>query len=451
VILEERTRVLKLTKIVEELSPRLLDAIKLSLEGTLSTTQRHINLTSHFHESSLNLTRLFKATKSVSSSLSSDSRRSIRDRNAPITKAYSIPDTGPPPVTGSCGALLLSWMNNLSKSLAGVTVRAETGHSLLLDDYLPPFQEIKSLETLKHGQQVARVIFRLIAQSLSKPTSLGSSSRLGSVRRMESNSRERKITLEKMSQLKESLTAPRELYTLLLHYLQVFFNDAPVLPLDEIIEGRVESIELLLSELLFLWCGLEGHVVPTDERSEVEKLSEKQQKHLQEVERFLKEIQTSKLFHLGLGQESHGGTEEKSGDDAVSTAADTNTATSIVSFDIASSLSQNIYDGIAQHIDEYFLQQSPQELFSLLSELVSEIRSMNDFTNTVFLKEKAASTGLHYLVDAQRAIALNSLRHVSVSRREVADFPSSWESKGSFNELKTDEGDGLSTVQSENK
>jgi hypothetical protein len=464
VILEERARVLKLTKIVEEFSPRLLDVMKLSLEGTLATTLRHINLTSHFHETSLNLTRLTKSTKSMSSALStsSDTRRSVRDRKQTINKMNSIPDTGPPPPTGSTGALLLSWMNNISKTLSGLTVTAESGHTLLLDDYLPPFQEIRSLETLKHGQQIDRVVFRLVAQSLSKtPSLLGSSSRVGGVRRMESNSPERKITLEKMNQLKESLTSPRDLYGLLFGYLQAFFRDSPVLPLDGILSGRVESIEILLSELLFLWSGLGGHVLTSDERTEVQKLTEKQQKHLEEVDRFIEEIRRSKLFHFGLKEENHGRAEEKKEESALFAsvpAGDASNPIPTISFDISSSLSESVYEGIVHQIDDYF-KKSPDQLFNLLTEFMTEIQAMNDFANTVFLKEKQASTGLQYLIDTQRAIALNSLRHVVVREETEGEHTSSssnslsrWMSKESFQEQgRREEGGRVNITQDDSK
>lgn len=415
VIQEERLRVLKVTKIVEEISPRLLGAIQLSLEATLTTTLRHINLTSNFHQSSLNLSRLAKATKSSSlrESTSLSTRRSTN-------KGVSIPETGPIPTEGSSGALLLSWMNSISKTISGLTIPAESGHSVLLEDYLAPYQEIKSLETLKNGQQISRVVFRLISQSIEKTSSLLPTQSSRSAKRQESGIQEKKlITLEKMTLLREIQSTPRQLYCVLFEYLQGYFPSSPLLPLDRILAGKVDSIEILLSELLFLWCGMDGHALFIDERNEIQKLNEKQQKHLQDIQNFLAELGKTKLFHFGL--KSTVDTSQNEGkEENKAPPSSTSPATHAISFDMSSYLSHNdTYETLAHHLDDYFTRKSPDEFFKLFSEFQIEIQSMNEFVNTVYLKEKLASNGLQYLIDTQRIIALGNIQKMAMIEEDI--------------------------------
>jgi hypothetical protein len=420
IIQEERLRVLKLTKIVEEISPRLLGAIKLSLEATLATTLRHINLTSNFHQSSLNLSRLVKASKS-----SSSRENSTISMRRSTSKGTSIPETGPIPPEGSSGALLLSWMNSISKTLSGLTIPAESGHSILLEDYLAPYQEIKSLETLKNGQQISRVIFRLISHSLARTSSLippVQSSR--HAKRLESGIQEKKvITLEKMTLLRDIQSQPHQLYPVLFEYLQGYFPSSPLLPLNRILAGKVDSIEILLSELLFLWCGLDGHPLFIDERNEIQKLTEKQQKHLQDIQNFLEELGKTKLFHLGLRStvEPPSQVEEKEENKTLpSSTATASTAPSSISFDMSSYLSQNeMYETLGHHLDDYFTKKSSDEFFRLLSEFQSEIQATNEFVNTVYLKEKLASNGLQYLIDTQRGIALGNIQKIVMIEEDI--------------------------------
>lgn len=413
VIQEERCRVLKLTKFVEEISPHFLGAVKDTAVATLATSLRHINLSSHFHQSSLNLARLTKSSKSSNS-------REISSRKSSMSKGTII-EAGPTPAEGSVGAQLLSWMNAISKSLTGLTIQAESGHSLLLDDFLPPCQEIRSLETLKNGQQIARVIFRLItlclANSASLVPSIQSNSRSTSRRFDSENAEKKSITLEKLTLLKKISSNPDQLFPVLMEYLQGYFPTSSSHPLERILAGKIESIEILLSELLFLWCGLDGHSLFIDERNEIQKLTEKQHHHLHEVEKFISEIEKTKLFHIGLKVPSLI-QDENTKDDSLEQADQ-------ISFEVASYLPEDIYQPISRQIDDYFTLKSPNDLFRLFTELKAEIQSTNEFVNTVYLKEKLASNGLQYLIDTQRGVALNCIRNIATIEDSIYSNTSS--------------------------
>lgn len=433
VIHEERCRVLKLSKIIEEVSPRFLGVVKDSAVATLTTTLRHINLTSNFHQSSLNLTRLTKSSKSSTSRDSS----TISSRKSTISKGTFIPETGPIPKEGSVGAQLLSWVNSMSKSMSGITILIDSGHNILLDDYLPPYQELRSLETLKNGQQVARVVFKLISQCLAKSASLvppiQSTSTRSTSRRLDDNSEKKVITLEKLNLLKEvHQSNPPQLYSILMEYLQGYFPNFTPLQLDRILSGTIDSIEILLSELIFLWCGMDGHTLFIDERNEIQKLTEKQHHHLQEVEKFVSELQKTKLFNLGLTTSA---TTSSITEEDENKNTEEGERIENISFDMTPYLHDDIYQPISRAIDDYFTLKLPEELFKLFTEFHNEIQLTNEFINTVYLKEKLASNGLQYLIDTQRNFALNCIHHIAEIERSSNTRTSSYEDQNLNEEI----------------
>jgi len=449
----ERSRVIRLSQLLSETTPRFVNLVKASSKSTLNGSVRHINLTHGMNVSAMNLGKVLKPQ---TSGRPRPSRLAGGQSSATSSAAGSSTPT----------TLLLAWTNHISKSLIGVNLQVSSGESVLLEEYLPPYQETKSVETLKSGKQLSRVVVRMIYHILSnqpKAPPPGARPPPRGIRPPMSSDASAPsaptpvvptgppsgspsislppLSLEQLQEIKNSITSNHSLVYITMSLMGKYFK-SPMFPIDHIIGGVSDTIQAVIAHLMFVWFGFDGHSASAEEKAEMTKALEKQSKLLSEMEALSNSVCTTKALRIPEltledtvseeqgdvanepskkdAKDSSKRTQRMSREDVSSPAPPAGAKDSSRGKESARDKERNprsimdLYDEeryalIGSALDNYFCHAgTSEELVKSMADFDRAIRDVNDFSAAVYMKQKHAVTGMQHALDVHRQLAVAS-------------------------------------------
>lgn len=392
----EKSRVIRLARHVEASAPKMLGIAKSAIKSSLAGSVRHINLTQSLNLAALNLNKVLK-TSSAPGAKSRDSKSTTTTPDNPSTQ-------------------LLAWVNYMSKSAVGAAVKVASGESLLLDDFLPPIQAARSVESLKNGKQLARVVMQMVSQVLSvpavppkppssvKPPPPKPAATPTQAAASAAPPAPAAITTQQLQELKDSSDVPHGLLYMVFTLMSTYLR-CPEFPLERIIEGHTGCIEVLVEYLLLAWTSLPGHTLSKEQKSESNKAQEKQASVLKDMESLCDKrcgsntLKIAELTPPTLPDETKDGGPPPTGAHPQ--------GEHDIGHIVMCHYDDETYTSITSALEFYLSEGGGAEQLSAgLSDLESGIRDVTDFTNSVYMKQKTAAAGLSFSLDAIKQQAM---------------------------------------------
>ena len=385
----ERFRLARLGQHVEASTPQLVSLVKSAVKSQLAGAVRHINLTQTINLAALNMSKVLKAAGPGAK---------------PKAGADKPPD-GP-------GEQLLAWTNYMSRSAVGVTVRVTSGETLLLDDYLPILQPAKTLESLKSGRQIARVVLRMVALLVDVPLAPPKPARPPrpavppptaptSAPNEQDTPVPMTLSIPQLEELRENGDVPHSLLYFVLAMIGTYLK-GPSFPLERIVAGRIDSIEVLVTYLMLVWADMPGHTLSKEERTDSNKVQEKQAAILRDMETLCES--RCRANALKIAELSTSSTEQSDNMKGAASSGDPPTGPCAAS----PPWNEEQYMAIGDAVDAYLREGGAAEkLTESLLDVERGIRDVTDFTNSVYMKQKTAAAGLQFTLNTTRQHSLN--------------------------------------------
>lgn len=147
----DQFRVLKLATFVHNVTPHLFQLINRSAKGATLASSKHVQFCQSISAASMNYVKVLKP-------------------NPKAKKAVFPPSKVPGVISWSEKAPeLIAWVNHQSKNANMMThVIGDSDKPLELDKYLPPFRDIRKLTELRNGQQLCRIVVKMLLHRINE-------------------------------------------------------------------------------------------------------------------------------------------------------------------------------------------------------------------------------------------------------------------------------------------
>lgn len=417
-IIIEQSRVIRLSRHVAVTEPRMVSIAKSAVKSCLAGSVRHITLAQTLNLTAMNMTKILKTT---TMSVGKGNRSEASSSDSSIGNAASDE--------------ILAWTNFMSKSAVGMTVKVESGETVLLDDYLPAIQPARSIESLKNGKQIARVVLRMIAQILNVPTAPPPKSVRPPPRPsvpapspsddQAGPSIPTSISMDQLQDLKQNEGNAHGLIYLTI-VLMTSYMHCPSFSLEHIVNGKVESIECLVHYLLLAWTYLPGHSLSKEEKIDHTKIQEKQASVLKELETICDSRcggNTLKIAALTLPEleevttsSSTAATDDSRQKENGSSNTGYVQGEHAVARETMRPYDVDTYNSIGSALEKYLsVGGEAEKLDEALSELERGVRDMTDFTNSVYMKQKAATAGVQFTLNAIKQQSMRCIKQLTTT------------------------------------
>jgi hypothetical protein len=400
----QKSRVIRLSRHIEATAPKMVNIAKTAAKSSLAGAVRHITLTQTLNLTAMNMSKILKTAA------------------VPGGKAARGGDAVSAQSSGGKTASdeILAWTNYMSKNAVGLHVKVDSGESILLDEYLPAMQPARSMESLKNGKQLARVVLCMITQLLSvssmpvapppkpgRPPPRPSAHAPSAPAEPSGPPIPTSISLDQLQDLKENGNNAHGLVYLTFGLMTSYFH-CPSFSLDGIVDGKVESIECLMHYLLLVWTVIPGHSLSKEEKSEHTKIQEKQASVLMELETICDTRcvgNTLKIAELTIPEREEPVAGEQKEDGGKKAGTPQKGKRPQEEPDIAHLImapyDDDTYTSVGDALEAYLSEGGAAERLSeALAELERGIRDVTDFTNSVYMKQKSAAASVQFTLNA---------------------------------------------------
>jgi hypothetical protein len=146
---KDQFRVLKLSTFIHSVTPHLFSMLNRSAKGTIVASGKHVQFCQSITASSMNYAKVLKPSgKGNKKGTSTPSSAKAKVTPGVISWSDRAPE-------------LIAWINHQSKNANMMTHKCGD-ETIELDKFLPPFRDIRKMTELRNGQQLCRVVVKLV-------------------------------------------------------------------------------------------------------------------------------------------------------------------------------------------------------------------------------------------------------------------------------------------------